>query len=384
MAMVPAHRHLRQRKAFACDDSEWSLDFAWRSIPGRFAVAPLAGGKAKSESRTFRADWLQRFLEARRRTRAFRSTAGGGLCYHLGLSRGFCSHARRILEARVATLFRVVSWPERPRRIALRFQHWRMSRRFASGSREPEPGSRIKSRVLLIPRGDDAGGNRARLKNPESQSWMKLHPTGILLWPDNKRVVVRPFIPIDPTRVEHVIARALTLSEPETDKQLSLVRADFSERHIDLDKSWLRHFEKVRAQIPDGETISEPRRLFIGALFSGEYALESAALFNPSIVPHPDQTGLGQGDLRFILSLRSTGEGHISSIQFRTGVIHRDHSIDIKKTTPFVTLPELNPNPTYHKRTFLDKLNEMGLENAWAASVMGRLGKTFLFDELDK
>ena len=213
---------------------------------------------------------------------------------------------------------------------------------------------------------------------------MKLHPTGVVLWPDNKRVVVRPFISMDPTRLQHIIARALALSEPETEKQLSLIRADFSERHIDLDKSWLRHFDKVRAQIPGAETISEPRQLFIGALFSGEYALESAALFNPSIVPHPDQTDLGQGDLRFILSLRSTGEGHISSIQFRTGVIHRDRSIEIDKTTPFVTLPELNPKPTYHKRTFLDKLNEMGLENDWAASVMGRLGKTFLFDELDK
>jgi predicted GH43/DUF377 family glycosyl hydrolase len=213
---------------------------------------------------------------------------------------------------------------------------------------------------------------------------MKHHPTGVLLRPDNKRVVVRPFISIDSTRVEHIISRALALSEPETDKQLALVRADFGGRHIDLDKSWLRHFEKVRGQIPDGETISETRRLFIGALFSGEYALESVALFNPSIVPHPNQTGLSQGDLRFILSLRSTGEGHISSIQFRTGVIDRDHSVQIEKTTPFVALPELNPNPTYHKRTFLDKLSEMGLENDWAASVMGRLGKTFLFDELDR
>src|SRR6266508_6435358 len=127
MAMVRDGRHLRQRKAFACDDPEWSLDFAWRGIPGRFAVAPLAGRYAKSEGRTFRADRLQRFLEARRRTRAFRSTARGSLCYHLGLSRGFCSHARRILEARIATLFRVVPWSERPRRIALRFQHRRMS-----------------------------------------------------------------------------------------------------------------------------------------------------------------------------------------------------------------------------------------------------------------
>src|ERR1051326_7624281 len=213
---------------------------------------------------------------------------------------------------------------------------------------------------------------------------MKVHPTGVLLRPDNKRVVVRPFVPINPVRVEHIISRALALSAQETQKQLSSVRADFSERHINLDKSWLRNFEKVRGNIRNGEKVSQERRLFIGALFSGEYALESAALFNPSIVPHPDQTGLGQGDLRFILSLRSTGEGHISSIQFRTGVIHGDHSIEIDETTRFVTLPELNPNPTYHKRTFLDKLSEMGLENDWAASVMGRLGKTFLFDELDK
>jgi predicted GH43/DUF377 family glycosyl hydrolase len=213
---------------------------------------------------------------------------------------------------------------------------------------------------------------------------MKLHPTGVLLRPDNKRVVVRPFISMDAVRVGHIITRALALSEKETDEQLALVRADFSDRHVDLNKSWLRHFEKVRAQVPDSETISEARRLFIGALFSGEYALESAALFNPSIMPHPDQTGLGQGDLRFILSLRATGEGHISSIQFRTGVIHGDHSIQIEKTTPFVTLPELNPNPTYHKRTFLDKLSQMGLENEWAASVMQRLNKTFLFDELDR
>ena len=98
---------------------------------------------------------------------------------------------------------------------------------------------------------------------------MKLHPTGVLLRPDNKRVVVRPFIPINPTRVEHIIARALALSEQETEQQLSLVRADFSERHIDLGKSWLRHFDKVRGHIPDSETISEGRRLFIGALFSG-------------------------------------------------------------------------------------------------------------------
>jgi predicted GH43/DUF377 family glycosyl hydrolase len=213
---------------------------------------------------------------------------------------------------------------------------------------------------------------------------MRHYPTGVLLRPDSRRVVVRPFISTDPLRVENIIGRALALDEGEVEEQLSLVRADFRGRHIDLDKSWLRHFEKVQGQISNCEELSPARRLFIGALFSGEYALESSALFNPSIVPHPDQSALNQGDLRFILSLRSTGEGHISSIQFRTGVIDRNYSVRIETTTPFVTLPDLNPNPTYHKRTFLDKLSEMRLKDAWASSVMGRLGKRFALDELDE
>ena len=102
------------------------------------------------------------------------------------------------------------------------------------------------------------------------------------------------------------------------------------------------------------------------------------------MVAHPDQSRLAPGDLRFILSLRATGEGHISSIEFRAGVIHADHSIALEAATPFVTLPELDPNPTFHKATFLHKLNEMGLENEWASSVLERLAKRFTLRELDE
>ena len=213
---------------------------------------------------------------------------------------------------------------------------------------------------------------------------MNTYPTGIDFRPDSKRVVVRPFISTDPVRIENIIDRALFLDESGICEQLALVRADFGARHFDLDKSWLRHFEKVRSHVPAGAQITEARRLFIGALFSGEYALESAALFNPSIVPHPDQTGLGEGDLRFILSLRATGEGHISSIEFRTGIIRGDHTVQMETATPFVTLPELNPNPVFHKTTFLYKLNEMGLENDWSAALMGRLQRRFSLEELER
>ena len=212
---------------------------------------------------------------------------------------------------------------------------------------------------------------------------LKTYPTGIHFRPDNKRVVVRSFISSDPVRVENVIHRALALTEAQAEEQLAAVRADFGERHIDLNKSWRHHFEKVRHHIPSASSLSETRLLFIGALFSGEYALESAALFNPSIVPHPDQTGLAEGALRFILSLRATGEGHISSIEFRTGIIHADATIEMEEVTPFVILPDRNPNPTYHKATFLHKLGEMRLENDWSDALMERLGKRFTFEELE-
>ena len=211
-----------------------------------------------------------------------------------------------------------------------------------------------------------------------------LYPTGVQFRPDSKRVVVRPFMSGDPVKIQNVLQRAFTLSEEEIDAQLEAVRADFGKRHLDLDESWLRHFGKVIRLLPKDKAVSSNRRLYIGALFSGEYALESAALFNPSLVPHPDQSGLRPGDLRFIVSLRATGEGHISSIEFRAGVILGDHTIALEIATPFVTLPKVESNPRFHKRTFLLKLQEMGLENDWSCAIMDRLDRTFTLRQLDQ
>ena len=212
---------------------------------------------------------------------------------------------------------------------------------------------------------------------------LTLHPSGITLRPDSARVLVRPFIPSDPARVVHVIGRALALSEPEVETELSAVVADFGDRHVDLRAVWRQNFDRVRAHVFSGRPLSEARQLYIGALFSGEYALESAALFNPSIVAHPDQSGVAEGALRFILSLRATGEGHISSIEFRTGIIHADHAITLDAPSRFVSAPELNPNPTYRKSVFLHKLMEMGFENEWSTEVMSSLNKDFTLSELE-
>ena len=139
--------------------------------------------------------------------------------------------------------------------------------------------------------------------------------------PDSSRVIIRPFIPGNPEIVAGILKRALALSEAEVITELAAIRADFDTRHFDIEDLLLHHYRKVLSQIVAGHPLSHNRQLLIGALFSGEYALESAALFNPSIVPHPDQSGVPDGCLRFIMSLRATGEGHISSIEFRTGLI---------------------------------------------------------------
>ena len=151
-----------------------------------------------------------------------------------------------------------------------------------------------------------------------------------------------------------------------------------SSRYLDA------HYAKVQPHVFTQRPLSRERQLLIGALFSGEYALESAALFNPSMVPHPDQSGVPAGGLRFIMSLRATGEGHISSIEFRTGIIAPDGSITLDPVSRFVTTPEIVSNPSYQKRPFIIKLHEMGVDDDHADAVMGPLAENFTRSDLNK
>jgi predicted GH43/DUF377 family glycosyl hydrolase len=208
-----------------------------------------------------------------------------------------------------------------------------------------------------------------------------VHPSRVDFCPDNRRVLVRPFIPSDSERVAHIIERALSLEEAEVESQLRLLQRDFDARHVDLEACWLRNFSSVASGF-ESDSMSHARKLYIGALFSGEYALESAALFNPSIVPHPDQSGLEANELRFVLSLRATGEGHISSIAFRSGIVHADFSITIDSVSPFVVAPAPTQNPRYRKVIFSHKLHEMGFDNEWARQILSPLGDDFTYEDL--
>lgn len=202
--------------------------------------------------------------------------------------------------------------------------------------------------------------------------------------PESARVIIRPFIPGSVQCIHNILQRALAMSEEDVAAQLAMMRAEFASRHFDIDALLLSHFEKVRPRLPAKHPLSRDRQLIVGALFSGEYALESAALFNPSMVPHPDQSGVPEGGLRFVMSLRATGEGHISSIGFRTGVIQPDGNISVDAVSRFVTVPEIVPNPSYRKGRFIIKLQEMGMGNGYSTAVMESLAENFTLQELDE
>ncbi len=213
---------------------------------------------------------------------------------------------------------------------------------------------------------------------------MNVTRTGIVLKPDPARVLFRPFNLLGEQRPLRILSRVLALSEPEVVALLIDVRTEFHTRHQKLLDYFLTRFEAVRHMLPTDQPLSHERKLLIGAYFTHEYSLEAAALFNPSIVPHPDQTGLPEGALRFVLSLRATGEGHISSITFRTGTIDSKGNIQVDHATRYVTAPEQIPHPAYDKAIFLRKIEELGIADAVSEALLRSLKESFTMEELEQ
>ena len=168
----------------------------------------------------------------------------------------------------------------------------------------------------------------------------------IVLRPDPKRTVVRPFVPSDPDayavpghpRGQRIVERLLSLSEREVHLELERVRLSLNERHRDVLPMLERRFNDIAGMIPADRTVTPEQRVLIGAYFSAEYSFESAALFNPSIVPHPAPDA-GTGDLRFLFSLRGIGEGHLSSVTFRTGTWAADGAVTIDEPSETAVPP---------------------------------------------
>lgn len=211
---------------------------------------------------------------------------------------------------------------------------------------------------------------------------LRVRRTELFLHPDQNRVVLRPLRFSTKQGHADVIRRALALQEKDARRSADLVLADFSSRHRNLTERLLKRFSQLEHYVPAGRRISESRKILIGSYFMYEYSAEAAALFNPSIIPHPDQSDLAPGSMRFLMSLRSTGEGHISSISFRSGVIDAENSVRVDAPSRFLSEPELIENPTYNKELFWRKLSDMGLVGDWSRSAMQGLGDSFTLAEL--
>jgi predicted GH43/DUF377 family glycosyl hydrolase len=195
-------------------------------------------------------------------------------------------------------------------------------------------------------------------------------------------VLLRPFLlPSDP-RAARIYAQVMALPEAEVHALWQQVKLEFGERHAKTLDYLKTRFEQVRPCLQAEENLSEERQLLLGSYFCHEYSLEAAALFNPSIVPHPDQSDVPPGALRFILSLRATGEGQISSITFRLGLLDSRSRITINAPTRYCFEPEQVPSASYENKLFERKLRELGLVGDFSRQVLGGVGSSFTLDEL--
>jgi predicted GH43/DUF377 family glycosyl hydrolase len=211
---------------------------------------------------------------------------------------------------------------------------------------------------------------------------MDIEKTHLMLKPDPKRVLLRSFDPASEKQRTNIIGRVMNLSEDEAKKEFERISKEFGYRHHNIYELFLKRFKQISKYLDKETKLDEVRQLLIGASFSMEYSVESAALFNPSIVWHPDQSNVSSGDKRFILSLRATGEGHISSIVFRTGIIDAENNIIIEKSDRFISSPDTVIKSNYNKTVLQKKIFESGLSGEFTDYIFSQLGKTYTLNDL--
>jgi predicted GH43/DUF377 family glycosyl hydrolase len=177
-----------------------------------------------------------------------------------------------------------------------------------------------------------------------------LNRQALYLRPDPARVLVRPFKPAteprdlnptDKSRANHIVDRVLALGASAAASHLAEVLENFQGRHRNLLAKFEARADEMEEAFAEHTAFTADQRRLVGAYFLHEYAFEAAALFNPSIVAHPDQTGAPEGGVRFVLSLRAVGEGHVSSLTFRSGSIAADGSVSIDPAARLAAVPRV-------------------------------------------
>jgi predicted GH43/DUF377 family glycosyl hydrolase len=210
----------------------------------------------------------------------------------------------------------------------------------------------------------------------------------VRLTPDPSRVISKLFVPGEEvpeheSRTALVIDRVLALDDTEVEAALSQTLASFAARHRDLRGIFADHFETVAHRIPRATAVSGPRRLLIGSYFTHEYSIEGAALTNPSMVTHPDQGGLGADQIRFVLSARAIGEGHLSCIEFRTGVAGPGGQITLEPPSQYAGIGRVRP-PQYDLQQFEAVLSATGDDDEVGAFLHRHLAPTFAAADLQQ
>jgi predicted GH43/DUF377 family glycosyl hydrolase len=175
------------------------------------------------------------------------------------------------------------------------------------------------------------------------------HHHDVTILPDASRTIARPFVPGYPagfdkgarSRPAAIVDRILALDDAQIETELAEVSQLLDGRHRDTETQLLKRFESLTLQLDMPDAIDRPRRLLIASYFTQEYSFEAAALFNPSAVLHPDQTGVAEGAVRFLMSLRAIGEGHVSSLSFRTGQWFPDGELRVDGAGPTTRPPDV-------------------------------------------
>lgn len=213
--------------------------------------------------------------------------------------------------------------------------------------------------------------------------------TPVHLEADRSRVITRLFVPgqepydREDSRTSQVMNRILALPDSEAQEVYDDVRSRFEDRHRYLDDTFRRHAEELVDRLDPGRVLSQTRRLLLGATFTSEYAIEGAALCNPSIVAAPDQGDVAAGSLRFVMSVRGIGEGHRSSIGFRTGIVDETGAVEVEAPPRYATTGVTEP-AAYDAEVFRGEVERLRSGGESSDFVLDALGNHFDAVELEQ
>jgi len=198
--------------------------------------------------------------------------------------------------------------------------------------------------------------------------------------PDSSRVLAR-FFNNGEERTKNLVQRVLSLDEPTLNQELQHTLRDFAGRHRNISRVFKGHFENHKPFLEhlgmEPSEFSEAQKLLIGSYATMEYSIESAAMFNPAMVEDFDQSFLAKGEKRVIISFRATGEGHLSSIVFRRGILNQNNDLRMMKVRNHIDKAEIIKKKSYNKNRFIQKLREMNISNEYSSAIMNDLPDQF-------